>query len=513
MNKIILSMLIICLPVLNCATMGQKSGSPDIADAECLAGDLICYNNKAVKFISEEKYEAAIGELQKAIEIDKNYIDAMMNLGLANRKLGNYDKALEWYGKILIISPVNIDALKNSAIVYRELDKKNEAVNYLEKAAGTNTDDPDIYYLLGEIYYSDKSYTVSFPFLEKAYHLYSGENNERMYDAALMMADCLSVFTDWTNTVKFVKIARNKYPDNKKLNTIEKMANEELSIRSEEKYADILKAADLIMRNPASLLSSEYYSEIYAFVANADKRYIDGFRYNLRWIDDVKNIKWQHYLLGSYIAGDLKMQVSGQHEMTFAVSAMVSLLNTYLYIKAADNNIQIPELEEFEALYNADNPFFPFLVCIQTRHGWASTRENQAFIFHQIRKDLGDEFEKELVKFAGKDLHRIYDCGIYLTTDTYLFGEKPFNSLALRLFETGMSRKLDPQTEDHDEMYLVSTQVSIKIQAVILYAKSGKVEKARKLKKEIEKLVKDYPVLSGSFPAFDDEERNIYEKL
>jgi outer membrane protein OmpA-like peptidoglycan-associated protein/Tol biopolymer transport system component len=60
---------------------------------------------KATSFIYNDQLELAINELNKAIELDSNFIAAFQQLGDSYRKTGNYYKAIINYTKVLKIDP------------------------------------------------------------------------------------------------------------------------------------------------------------------------------------------------------------------------------------------------------------------------------------------------------------------------------------------------------------------------------------------------------------------------
>ncbi len=58
--------------------------------------------------------ERAVADLEKALELDEKFIDAMYAMAAAHKKLGNFQKALEYLDKLLEIEPeaINARALK-----------------------------------------------------------------------------------------------------------------------------------------------------------------------------------------------------------------------------------------------------------------------------------------------------------------------------------------------------------------------------------------------------------------
>ncbi len=77
------------------------------------------YYNKARITLSRKDIEnpdiyGAVKDLEKAIELDENFIDALYAMACAQKKLENYTAAVEYLDKLLKIEPdaVNAKALK-----------------------------------------------------------------------------------------------------------------------------------------------------------------------------------------------------------------------------------------------------------------------------------------------------------------------------------------------------------------------------------------------------------------
>ena len=77
------------------------------------------YYNKAKitlsrKDIANPDLKKAISELEKAVELDDKFVDALFAMAAAYKKLGDYHKSLEYLEKLLEIEPqaVNARALK-----------------------------------------------------------------------------------------------------------------------------------------------------------------------------------------------------------------------------------------------------------------------------------------------------------------------------------------------------------------------------------------------------------------
>ena len=70
------------------------------------------YYYKAVKLINKNSYQAAIDNLLKAEKTNKKDADIYNYLGFSYRKIGNLEKASQYYNKALEISPKHKGALE-----------------------------------------------------------------------------------------------------------------------------------------------------------------------------------------------------------------------------------------------------------------------------------------------------------------------------------------------------------------------------------------------------------------
>lgn len=165
------------------------------------------------------------------------------------------------------------------------------------------------------------------------------------------------------------------------------------------------------------------------------------------------------------------------------------------YINIKLDNVNLGAFEELSALFNI----------YQSRWGWDNRCSKE---FNSIRNHLGDKFEAELFKFIDHDIESCLYSGVCLLDADFLEGNKPLPELALKVYDKGLSL---PQN-DQDEMFMVY-EVSLSVVAAVANKKYGDSEKAKNLKAQAEKLMKDDPNLRGAFPAMYPEDLKIYEAL
>lgn len=73
------------------------------------------YYNRAKIILSRKDIEnpdiqKAVADLEKALELDGNFVDALFGMAAAQKKLGNYHKSLEYLERLLQIEPDAIQA-------------------------------------------------------------------------------------------------------------------------------------------------------------------------------------------------------------------------------------------------------------------------------------------------------------------------------------------------------------------------------------------------------------------
>ena len=104
----------------------------------------------------------------KALEIDKDNIIAMNNLGLIERKLSNHNEALKWFEKASKInSPDRWMALANKASLLLDVGKIKEALKNLREAYRVSKS-PKILMLIGNCYLEEGNYDKAEEYYLKA---------------------------------------------------------------------------------------------------------------------------------------------------------------------------------------------------------------------------------------------------------------------------------------------------------------------------------------------------------
>jgi tetratricopeptide (TPR) repeat protein len=137
-----------------------------------------------MEFLQEGDVESAIEKFKKAVSIDEKFAFAWDNLGISYRKTKQYDKAIEAYKKSLEIYDQGRLPLLNIAITYNLNEQYEEAISHYEKFISIYSGDPEGYYGLGLILYTQDKEEEGLDNLIHAYTIYTAQNSPYRADAA-----------------------------------------------------------------------------------------------------------------------------------------------------------------------------------------------------------------------------------------------------------------------------------------------------------------------------------------
>lgn len=100
------------------------------------------YNNVAIRFF------------KKAIEIDPNYLESYINIGLLYNKEGDTKKAISYYEKAIAVDPDFTKAHYNLGVIYAKKGKLDKAISEFKKCISINPDLAKAHSQLGPAYLS-----------------------------------------------------------------------------------------------------------------------------------------------------------------------------------------------------------------------------------------------------------------------------------------------------------------------------------------------------------------------
>lgn len=92
------------------------------------------YTNLGKALVNQRRYDEALSNLLKAIEIDPNYPEAHINLGFLYEKQGETEKAVEQLRKAIQINPYFAKAYSNLGVALLKQNKTDEALKNFQQA-------------------------------------------------------------------------------------------------------------------------------------------------------------------------------------------------------------------------------------------------------------------------------------------------------------------------------------------------------------------------------------------
>lgn len=118
--------------------------------------------NKGVQSYKSARYEEAIEHFKNAVSLDPQLINARLYLATAyaqqyipgadtEENNRNAEQAIDEYKKVLEQDPKNVGSVKGIAYLYLQMKNFNQAKEYYRKAADIDPNDPETYYSIGVI--------------------------------------------------------------------------------------------------------------------------------------------------------------------------------------------------------------------------------------------------------------------------------------------------------------------------------------------------------------------------
>lgn len=116
------------------------------------SADAINFYMKGILARDGQRWDEAIGYLQKAVKLNPRLEGAYVELGYAFYRKLDFEREAEAYKAVLKINPDNVDALYSLAWTLESHGKYPEAISYYEKALSVDPKDIETLYQLGISY-------------------------------------------------------------------------------------------------------------------------------------------------------------------------------------------------------------------------------------------------------------------------------------------------------------------------------------------------------------------------
>ena len=107
------------------------------------------HNNLAIVYYNKGLYEEAIGELEKALELNPNFVLARNNLEIILKKTGRLEDKIEQLSQSIEKDPHDESKILELATTYLKLHKHSHAIIYFQKVLDTNPNSYDAHFGLG----------------------------------------------------------------------------------------------------------------------------------------------------------------------------------------------------------------------------------------------------------------------------------------------------------------------------------------------------------------------------
>ncbi|MBE9072426.1 tetratricopeptide repeat protein [Microcystis sp. LEGE 08355] len=179
-------------------------GLAAINQAINLAPRAAWYYNRGVLYYNQQKYDLALSDWNKAIELNPNFAGAYYNRGLLYYNQQKYDLALSDWNKAIELNPNFALAYNNRGVLYRLQEKYELALADWNKAIELNRNFAMAYYNRGLLYKDLQKYDLALSDYSKAIELnrsyaiaYNNRGvlyfNQQKYELAL---------ADWNKAIK-----------------------------------------------------------------------------------------------------------------------------------------------------------------------------------------------------------------------------------------------------------------------------------------------------------------------
>jgi hypothetical protein len=140
--------------------------------------------------------------------------------------------------------------------------------------------------------------------------------------------------------------------------------------------------------------------------------------------------------------------------------------------------------------------------------GWNGDKSALSTTFDKERRQLGDKFELELLRYIAGDPQKHYWISAFLQEPSYLHGNKPLPNLSLLVMEQGSSLLRD-KTDDGSR----GLALSFNVIATVLSQQLGFTSLAISHKNDAERLLALSPDWHAYFPAMSEDEFKIYDAV
>jgi len=151
---IMLAAITLCGCSINLGSLSSEpeKEAPKAAPAGASVAEALAATTRGEALLRSGKTEEALGEFDRAIELDPHNVQALYSRGLLYQGEKQHQLAIDDFSAANGLSPQRADPLLGRAISYLALDKTNEAAADLDEAAQADPQNPQIWMTRGLAY-------------------------------------------------------------------------------------------------------------------------------------------------------------------------------------------------------------------------------------------------------------------------------------------------------------------------------------------------------------------------
>jgi Tfp pilus assembly protein PilF len=151
---IMLAAIALCGCSINLGSLSSEpeKEAPKAAPAGAGVAEALAATTRGEALLRSGKTEEALGEFDRAIELDPHNVQALYSRGLLYQGEKQHQLAIDDFSTANGLSPQRADPLLGRAISYLALDKTNEAAADLDEAAQADPQNPQIWMTRGLAY-------------------------------------------------------------------------------------------------------------------------------------------------------------------------------------------------------------------------------------------------------------------------------------------------------------------------------------------------------------------------
>lgn len=198
----------------SCASLNRAVATSDEQSKNSVSKDPKAREdyNTGIEWIKKNDLEKALTYFEKAVKRDDKFAFAWDNIGVCNRKLGNYEAALNAYNKSLELDPTGITPLQNIPVVYQYQKKYDKALKAYEKLQEIYPEDPEGFYGAAIVYLNHQiDLEKALQSVCKAYNIYTAAGSPYRVDAEKIINYIYSKMKEEKKEKRFYEILKENH--------------------------------------------------------------------------------------------------------------------------------------------------------------------------------------------------------------------------------------------------------------------------------------------------------------